>query len=167
MSRIIQARIRSSAVQTADMIASLFALELLHPSKQLFLGAPLLRNSPILPNGLRQFSSLLLETEAGSLSLAASLALLAERGTSVCLMLGGARPSSEEFLTLLPPPIETRMATPLHFRGLCSEHFCLRGTLRFSSDGIDVGDDQLELITEPELVNRLLLEVTQYWEDLQ
>jgi hypothetical protein len=166
MPRTIHARVRTSAVQTTDCIASLLALELLNPSKQIYLSATSIRNSPVIVNNLGQFSSLFPEVDTPQLSLATALSLLAEGGANIYLVYSSNDMNSEEFVSMLPAGINYRTTASLIPKGLFSEHFCLHGGLRFTEVGIDVAEDSLELVTEPQEVNRLLLDMAQYWEDL-
>lgn len=80
MSRVIDARVRTSAVQVAECVRSLFALELLQPGPHLYLCTPVLYNAIVLPNRMDQFSALFPEIETAALRLDAALAALAARG---------------------------------------------------------------------------------------
>lgn len=166
MSLIIHARVRTSAVQASNCLASLFALELLSPSNFMYLSVPSLRNVPVVPNYLRQFGSLFPEMDTPFLSLSTALMLLSERGVNVRLICSQEEESLQSFLSQLPPTIEGRTGSPLYHRGLYSEHFSLCGHLQFTSYGVDVAEDRLELITELDEVSQRLLEVSHYWEDL-
>ena len=167
MTRLIQSRVRTSAAQVTRCVGSLLALELLHPGRELYLSAPVLRNGPILPNGLGQFSALIPEVDAAYLSLAIVLSLLAERGVAVRVIYPAEDALLGEFLFTLPPAVERRAARPLHSKGLFGESFSLRGAMHFTDFGVDVGDEQVELTTEPGVVSHALLEVRTYWEDLE
>ena len=166
MSLIIHARVRTSAIQASNCLASLFALELLSPSNLIYLISPSLRNVPVVPNHLGQFGSLFPEIDTPSLLLPAALTLLSERGVKVRLICSQEEESLQSFLSKLPPTIEWRTGSPLYHRGLYSEHFSLCGHLQFTSYGVDVAEDRLELITELGEVSERLLEVSHYWEDL-
>lgn len=166
MSRIIQARVRTSAVQATNLLASLLSLELLKPSKQLYLSVSSLRDTPILPNDLGQFGSLFPEVAQSFLSLNEAMALLVARGVDIRLICSSKDALSELFLSQLPPTVNYRTTDSLYQLGLYGEHFCLRGGLQLTDFGVGVANDSLELITAPAEVNQQLLEVAQYWEDL-
>ena len=117
MSRIIQASVRTGAVQASRCVGSLFALELLQPGSCLYVCVPLLRNTAILPNHLGQFGALIPDAEAIALTLSIALSLLAERGTTVHLIYPIDETASDELLTSLSPLVARRATRPLYHQG--------------------------------------------------
>lgn len=167
MSRIIPFPSRLSAAQTAACVGSLFALELMCPSREIYLNVGALGNALILRNDLDQFSALFPGQDISQLTLATALSLLAERGTEVHLAYAADRSIEEEFLYLLSPRVLLRRASQVHHCGIFTERFCLRGSLSFASFGVDITSDRMELSTEAGEVTRALLSARQYWEDLE
>jgi hypothetical protein len=64
------------------------------------------------------------------------------------------------------PTLPDRGQTPLHHKGLLTQNLCLRGTLHFTADGIDLGGEEVELITDRAQLQRIALEMAAYWEEL-
>jgi DNA-binding transcriptional LysR family regulator len=166
MSRVIDARVRTSAVQVAECVRSLFALELLQPGPHLYLCTPVLYNAIVLPNRMDQFSALFPEIETAALRLDAALAALAARGVTVRVI----HEPGFDVGNLLPAIAGAHIArpgqTPLHHKGLLTQNLCLRGTLHFTADGIDLGGEEVELITDRAQLQRIALEMAAYWEEL-
>ena len=159
MSRIIEARVRTSALQVSECVRSLFALEFLHPGSVFYLCIPVIYNSIVLTNRMGQFSALFPEMETESLRLDAALALLAARGEAVRLI----HEPGLDIASLLPAIAGTNIARegkmPLHHKGLLTRNLCLRGALHFNDNGIDLITDHIQL-------QRLGFEMDAYWEEL-
>lgn len=166
MSRVIRARVRNSAMQAKECVGSLLALELLHPSRYLYLSAPLLRNAPVLANELGQYGALFPEIETASVSLVMVLSLLAECGVTIRLIHPPGEAVADELAMSLPPSVARRVAAPLGYKGIFTEHFSLKGGLHFTEFGIGIEGEEIALVTEPEEVARALIEAEAYWEEL-
>ncbi len=166
MSRIIDERVRTSAVQVAECVRSIFALELLRPGPHLYLCAPVLYNAIVLPNRMDQFGALFPEMEVEALRLDAALAALVARGVTVRVI----HEAGFDGGHLLPAIAGTNIArqgqSPLHSKGLLTKNLWLRGALHFTADGIDLGDEEVELITDRSQLQRIKLTMDAYWEEL-
>lgn len=167
MFRIITTRVRTGSLQVTSCIASLLALELLHPAPSLYLIAPLFYNTPLLPMQLDQFSSLSQNDEIATLSLAEILSQLAERGVAVNLVCGSGNPVCNEFLAKLPECIQRRSTDMLSCLGIFSEHFCLQGSINFTDAGVSVNGDRVELSLDEKVIAQALVEVQDVWRELQ
>lgn len=165
MERIISSRIRTSSPQLTSCIGSFLALELLQPGKNLYLVAPLLRNTLLLPTSLGQFTSLSQDNEVPAITLASILSQLADRGTQVCLMHQTQNSSSDEFLASLPSAIEKRKVNSLHPQGLFGEHFSVHGSMNFTESGISMNSDQVEVSLATSDIAQFLLQVRSLWEE--
>lgn len=167
--RIIKSRARTSSTQLTDCLSSLLVLELLHPSKQLYLISPWISNVPLLTNRFGQFRALMPEMSKSQLGLADILCLLHERGTLVrvvCLPPPRQQPSTADFLRRLPEEVEWRYDEVLHEKGLLTDHFYLRGSMNFTYFGVNINDEHIELTSDPATVATALLEALRSWETL-
>lgn len=166
MSRPIHVSVRTSAVQAAECVRSLFALELLQPGPYLYLCASVLYNTVVLPSGMGQFGALFPEIDAPALRLDTALAALAARGVSVRII----HTPGCKLEQLLPAAMGVAVARPclgpLHHQGLLTNKLCLRGSLHFLLDGIHLGGESVELISDTSQLQRLQLEMDAYWEEL-
>lgn len=164
MVRTLTNRVRTNSPQLTSCIGSLLALELLHPSDTLYLVAPMIRNTALLPTSLGQFSSLAQDDTTLAISLASILSQLTDLGTNVYLIHQTSDVTSEEFLITLPDSIHRRhIDNPLPL-GLFSEHFSIRGWLNFTEVGISM-KDQVEISLEQSEISKSLLQVRSLWED--
>ena len=84
--RVIKSRAPGSSVQLIGCLASLFALELLQPSKELYLVSPWLSQVTLIDNRFGQFRALSSDVEKPSLHLGDILRLMATRGTQVHIL---------------------------------------------------------------------------------
>lgn len=164
--RIIKSSARTSALQLADCLQSLFALELLAPSREMYLISPWISDMPLLPNRFGQFRALMPDLEQPSLSLLDLLTTLSDRGSAVRILYRAWQRQTEDFLRRLSPPVEWRSSDTLHEKGLVTTHFYLRGSMNFTYSGVNLNDETVELTTDPETVALALIEARQRWEEL-
>jgi hypothetical protein len=165
--RIIKSSARNSSIQLMDCLSSLFALELLSPSPELYLFSPWISDMVLLSNSFGQFRVVVPELAESQIRLAALLCALSERGTRVRLMCRPNQLQTEDFLRKLSPEIEVKQVETLHEKGLISTHFYLRGSMNFTFSGVNLNDEHVELTTEPDQVALALLEAQQRWETVE
>lgn len=110
---LVKSRARTSALQLANCVQSLFTLELVAPSKELYLISPWVTNMPLLPNRFGRFRSLMPDLGLTSLSLLDLLTAFGERGTSIRIMYRARQRETEEALARLPAFIERRSSEAL------------------------------------------------------
>jgi hypothetical protein len=164
--RIIKSTNRKSSIQLADCLASLFALELLSPSQQLYLFSPWLSDVPLFSNTFGQFRPLMPEMYGSKVRLSQILNMLAERGTTVYIVCRPHQEGTEAFLRKVSPQIVVRRVKTLHEKGLMSDHFYLRGSMNFTYSGVNINDEHVEFTTEAAAVAGALLEAKNRWEVL-
>lgn len=163
--RRITSSARGGSVQLTNCLHSLFALELMSPSPEVYLISPWISNVPLINNRFGQFRVIIGDSEEDELRLVTILSILADRGSKVHIIY---RPHSqtEEFLNLLPSTIEHRKSTTLHEKGLITKHCYLRGSMNFTYSGVNLNDEEIEFTTDPTDVSYALLEAQQRWEGL-
>ncbi|GCE23219.1 phospholipase D-like domain-containing protein DpdK [Dictyobacter kobayashii] len=163
--RRITSHARGGSVQLTNCLHSLFALELLSPSPEIYLISPWISNVPLMNNRFGQFRILVGDTEEGELRLATVLSILADRGSKVRIIYRP-HPQTEEFLSVLPSTIEYRKSMTLHAKGLITKHCYLRGSMNFTYSGVNLNDEEIELTTNLTDVSYALIEAQQRWEGL-
>lgn len=164
--RIIKSKARSSTVQLADCLSSLFVLELLTPSPELYLISPWLSDMPLIANRFGQYRAVVSSLAGGDLGLAQILAILTERGVRVRIVYKANQAPTEQFIRRLPVTIERRATETLHEKGLVSNQFYLRGSMNFTYSGTNLNDETVELTTDPSEVALALVEARVQWEAL-
>jgi len=167
--RVIKAKARGNSVQLADCLSSLFLLELLQPSSEIFLISPWLSKVPLITNHVGQFRAVVSELNKQEFHLGDILLLLAKKGSHIYIMCRPHQPPTEEFLKPLlsgSSNIECRRSDTLHEKGLISHHFYLRGSMNFTYAGVNLNDESVELTTQPAEVVRALTEAKLAWKGL-
>jgi hypothetical protein len=162
--RWIKSSARGGAVQLTDCLHSLFALELMCPSPEMYLISPFINDVPLLSNRFGQFRTVMGDNGEGELRMKLLLTTLAERGTHIHILY---RPDdkNEEFLRALPDAVERRSSETLHEKGLITAHFYLRGSMDFTYSGVNLNDESIELTTDAQDIALALIEVRQRWEE--
>lgn len=164
--RSIKSKARGSSVQLLDCLSSLFLLELLSPSPELYLISPWLSKVVLIHNRFGQFRAIASELNKSELHLADILTLLAKKGTQVRILCRPHNHQTEEVLELLPASVEYRHTETLHEKGLISHHFYLRGSMNFTYAGVNLNDESVELTRNPDEVARALIAARAQWEAL-
>lgn len=164
--RIIKSKARSSTVQLSGCLSSLFVLELLAPSPELYLISPWISDMPLIANRFGQYRGAVSTLGSGDFGLAQVLTLLADRGVRVRIIYKAHQPQTELFVRRLPTAIERRSTETLHEKGLISNQFYLRGSMNFTFSGTNLNDETVELTTEQSEVALALLEARMQWEAL-
>lgn len=165
--RIITSRARGSSVQLVGCLASLFALELLRPSAELYLISPWISKVPLIDTRFGQFRALVGELGKAELHLGDLLTLLARRGTRVRILYRApANGMTSQFLESLRAVenIECRAARDLHEKGLITSHVYVHGSMNFTYAGININDESVEIIEDEAVIWRALQEAKVSWE---
>jgi hypothetical protein len=165
--RIIKSRSRSSLVLLTDCISSILSLELLYPSKEVYLISPWVTNVPLLNNSQGQFRSIIPESPVDWICLGDLLSLLSDRGSKVFVLCRTDQSQNDEFLRRLPEAIKCKQTKRLHEKGLITENFYFRGSMNFTYSGVNLNDESVELTTEKDIVAHALLEAQQSWQEAE
>lgn len=164
--RLIKSSVRTSTVQLTDCLSSLFSIELMFPSPELYLISPWLSDVPLVTNRFGQFRSIMPEFGKTQLPLSDILVALADKGARVRIIHRPNHQQTTEFMQRLPNTIERRVSETLHEKGLVTRHFYLRGSMNFTYSGVNLNDESVELTTDPDKVELALAEARQRWETL-
>ena len=165
--RIIKSRSRSSLVLLSDCISSALSLELLYPSKEVYLISPWISDVPLLNNKQGQFRAVVPESPIDWIRLGDLLSLLSDRGSNVFILCRSDQPQNDEFLQRLPETIKYKKTKRLHEKGLITDNFYLRGSMNFTYSGVNLNDESVELTTEKEIVAQALLEAQLSWQEAE
>jgi len=131
-----------------ELIQSLLTLELIQPSKRLWLGSAWISDIPILDNETLQFSSFEPNWSGEIILLSSVLLAIAKRGTKITII---TRDSEENrnFIekikksSLYNQNIEIIIREEFHEKGLLSEDYELFGTMNFTYNGITTNDEHI------------------------
>lgn len=163
--RILKQSSRRYASQLSDCLLSLFALELLSPSPELYLFSAWITDLAILDNSFGQFRALLPEDTGIDLTLSRLLNILSERGAKVHVAVRKDE-KNQPFLERLQQSasLEYREEPKLHEKFLVTQHFFMRGSMNFTFSGLRENIEHTELSTEAQTVHKALLKAQSEWE---
>lgn len=158
-----------------DLLQSLFAAELLKPSKRLWLVFGWISDVEILDNRARQFSSLKPDWPATGIRLSAVINELIERGGRVALVLRDVEHNHffiEKLKAIramhleLPGHLQFTLDLDVHEKGILADDFLLSGSMNLTSNGITVNDEHLTLRIDKASVEEWRLVLEQKWGSL-
>jgi hypothetical protein len=165
--RVIKTSGRDSSVQLGECLGSLFAVELLAPSSEIYLFSPWVSDMPILNNNQGQFRSLIPELTADWINLSTLLNILSERGSKVRIICRSGQQQNEDFLKLMRPEIAHKSTDNWHEKGLTTEQFYLRGSMNFTYAGVNLNDENIEITTETDQVAHAYISAQERWNTLK
>lgn len=155
--------------QVAQLLQTIFAAELVLPSRCLWIVSPWISDVPILDNSTNAFSTIVGDWPRGRIRLSAVLGQLLRRGTTVRVaarpidhntdFLGQLRTQAADFGNRLRI-VETET---LHEKGILGDGFYLSGSMNITHNGLTFNDEVLHFFTDAATVatNRQLY--TQWW----
>ena len=131
-----------------ELIQSLLTLELIQPSKRLWLGSAWISDIPILNNETFQFSSFEPSWSGDMILLSSVLLAIAKRGTKITIITRNSE-ENRNFIekiknsTLYSQNIEIIIREEFHEKGLLSDDYELFGTMNFTYNGITTNDEHI------------------------
>lgn len=165
-SRTIQTQSRRYSTQLIDALTSVLALELLAPSRTIYLFSGWVTDTPILDNSFGQYRPLLPESTGTTLHLSTILVALAERDTEIRMAVRD-DDINRRFVDLVQHyNVRIKLSPNLHIKMLVSEHFCWEGSMNFTYSGIHRNPEAIILTTDKTRVSKAWLDAERTWESL-
>ncbi len=136
-----------------ELIQSTLALELLQPSKTLWLGSAWISDIHILNNRAFQFSSLEPDWPAEMISLSSVLLAIAKRGTQL-IIITRENDENSNFIqkikssSLYNKNIVIVLRDEFHEKGLLADDYEIFGTMNFTYKGITTNDERITYRTD-------------------
>ncbi len=136
-----------------ELIQSTLALELLQPSKTLWLGSAWISDIPILNNQAFQFSSLEPDWSAEMIPLSSVLLSIAKRGTKL-IIITRENDDNANFIqkiqssSLYNKNIILVLRDEFHEKGLLADDYEIFGTMNFTYKGITTNDERITYRTD-------------------
>ena len=173
MKRRIHRAVGRSSNQVADVLQSLFATELLSPSKCLWLVSPWISDAPILDNSAGGFISLEPSWGYRGVRLSEALGRLASIGTQIVI---ATRPDdlNDHFIASLHNRVES-LGVPdkvvvhraqegnLHEKGFLSDRCYLAGSMNFTYKGIVINEEMITISTHSQDLAEVRLTYHRRW----
>jgi hypothetical protein len=146
-----------------ELLQSVFAAELLAPSKTLWIVSAWLRDIPVLDNSTGGFLALAPELPHDEVRLSRVLLELLERGTQLVIATrpgdAGNRQVLDALTSVTTEPLGSRISfverASLHVKGLIGDRFALTGSMNLTFNGIDNLTEMLVFQTERREVEAL------------
>ncbi|RWO03011.1 phospholipase D-like domain-containing protein DpdK [Mesorhizobium sp.] len=150
-----------------DVLQSLFALEILRPSRRLWIGFGWISDIEILDNEARQFSALQPDWPATSIRLSAVIGALAAKGCDVVILIRE-HTNNRAFIERMRPMqqaglIRMLIAPDFHEKGLLGDDYVLSGSMNLTWNGVTVNDEHVLLRTDPASVAERRLQLEEKW----
>ncbi len=161
MGRLIRQGARHSRTETAELLQSVFSLELMCPSDRLWLISPWISDIPIIDN---RGGTFILPEKWGPerVSLSRVLVALAVRGTKIMVVTTTDK-SNNTFVTALQDESRRRKvedlvviknddAEKLHEKALTSSDYVIDGSMNFTFNGLFIRRERINFETDERVV---------------
>ena len=150
----------------AELLQSIFAAELLDPSRPLWIVSPWIRDLELMNNEGGRFSGLNPDWPNAPIRLVEVLATLVARGGEVTIVTTH-DPLNEEIaerLTALDLEAIRLLREPaLHMKGIVGARFALEGSMNLTYQGVHRNEERLIYRTDPAKVSEIRIEFEQRW----
>ncbi|MER8825316.1 phospholipase D-like domain-containing protein [Mesorhizobium sp. M0938] len=152
-----------------DLLQSLFAIELLSPSRRLWLGFGWITDIDILDNEARQFSALQPDWPAAAIRLSAVIEALANKGCEV-IVLTRDHPHNVSFVDKMRAlgsanggAVRVLVTPDFHEKGILGDGYVLSGSMNLTWSGITVNDEHVLLRRDPAAVAERRIQLEEKW----
>jgi len=164
--RVIRKNSVYCSTLASDLLQSLFVAEFVSPSEKIWLVSAWISDIPILDNTGLGFSGVSPRWGPGKIRLTEVLVELATRGTTVIVATNQdthndgfkqrlSMKADEAGVSEIVHIIEER---ELHTKALLGDNYYLDGSMNFTNNGLEVNDETLSLVLEPDDVVRARME---------
>jgi hypothetical protein len=167
-SRDLHGPAQSRAVR--DLLQSLFAAELIHPSPMLWLFFAWISDVEILDNSARQFAGLEPDWPAAPIRLSQVLRALLHRGVQLRLIIREDGHNDyfvarlHELRARYGERVKWTIERMFHAKGLLGKDYFLSGSMNLTLNGISVNGEHIVLRTEPAAVAEQAVQLESQWE---
>lgn len=168
LSRDIHGPVQSRAIR--DVLQTLFAAELIEPSKPLWLCFAWVTDLRLLDNSARQFALLQPDWPAAPIRLSNVLDALLARGGQINVVIRE-HEHNATFITMLErlrgehgTAIRWAVSDRFHAKGLLGDKYFLNGSMNLTVSGVSVNEEHVVLRLDPALLAQQRLEFTERWE---
>ena len=171
MTRLVYSAGVGGRTTIPDILQSIFACELLAPSRTLWMTSPWISDVRLLDNRTDEFRGLSRHWSPGWVHLCQVLALIGARGSEIKIM---TRPDAhgQAFVERLHEAVEremssaqiqVKMSNTLHEKGILTDTAYLSGSMNFTHKGIFSNDEHLRLDVDPGVLSEAALAFRQRW----
>jgi len=162
----------SQAQSIRDLLQSLFLLEIVKPSKRVWLGSAWISDIPIINNRAKQCASFEPDWPEDYVSLVKVLEAIVKRGVELIIITRNDRPN-QSFIEKIKivaskyPNLKLILKDEFHEKGLLGEDYELMGSMNFTRNGIEINDEHIKYTCDTEVAAQRQVEMMQkYGQDL-
>ncbi|WP_051775969.1 phospholipase D-like domain-containing protein DpdK [Paenibacillus tyrfis] len=143
-----------SSWEIADLLQSIFLMELLYPSKSIWISSPWISDISVIDNRSNQFVSIEPSWANRQVTLTEVVAKLVEMDTRIIIGLNDTEHNKSFINTLNSRVGESsnlriiRRAL-LHAKGLIGDHYYLGGSMNFTFNGISLNEETVFFVEDP------------------
>ncbi len=143
-----------STWEIADLLQSIFAMELLFPSQSIWISSPWISDINVIDNRSNQFVSIEPNWANRQVSLSEVFAKLVETGTRIIIGLNDA-PHNQSFINALSgrvgasPNLRIIRRALLHAKGLIGDSYYLGGSMNFTFNGVSLNEESVFFAIDP------------------
>jgi hypothetical protein len=155
-----------------DLLQSLFAAELIHPSTRLWLFFAWISDVDVIDNSARHFAGLEPDWPATQIRLSQVLGALLSRGTQIRLVIRE-EGHNDYFIARLAAlkarygdNIRWAIEQSFHAKGMLGSDYFLSGSMNLTLNGISVNGEHLVLRTDPASIAEQSVQLEAQWESL-
>lgn len=160
---------QSTAIR--DLLQSLFAMEVLRPSRCIWLLFGWISDIEIIDNRARQFAAIRPDWPATGIRLVEVLEALLERGGSVALVMRDVEHNRRFFertaslRARYPRSFSSGLFAEVHDKGLLGDDYLVSGSMNLTYNGITVNDEHITLRTDRASIEEWRLVLERKWRD--
>ena len=147
-------------------------MEIVQPSKRLWLGSAWISDIPIINNRAKQCASFEPDWPEDYVSLVKVLEAIAKRGVELIIITRNDR-SNQSFIDKINivsskyPNLKLILKDEFHEKGLLGEDYELMGSMNFKRNGIEINDEHIKYTYDKEVAAQRQVEMMQkYGQDL-
>jgi phosphatidylserine/phosphatidylglycerophosphate/cardiolipin synthase-like enzyme len=169
--RTIYKRYDRAREEVNRLLTTIFAGEMLAPSKELWLVSPWIRDIAVLDNRAGDFNALQASWGRREIRLFECLGELLERGSVVRIKTSD-DPTSIDLLAGLQREADaagygdrlaTKSASLLHTKGLLTSRCLIRGSMNFTFRGVELNEEAVTYDTDPAEIAEMRISVAEQW----
>lgn len=155
--RTIHTSVGSNKVEIADLLISLFAIEVYQPSKEIWLISPFIGDVELLDNTAGRFAKVAPVFEWRMIKMSEILKFLYDNGTELRVVTKEKNERNQRFIRQMRMLLGNQFEKVMQFgfqtesnhrKGFLTDKFLLEGTMNFTYNGIFSNDEQIRLQTE-------------------
>ena len=149
-----------------DFLQSIFVLELLAPSRPLWIVSPWISDVEVIDNRGGRFAALNPSWPNGPIRLLSVLEAVVDRGGSVMLIANDSRHNDDferRVKELGRESVRFLRDEDVHSKGIVGNQFSLDGSMNLTFSGVNRNDEHLIYRTDPEDIAERRLELDQRW----